>query len=107
MSGAAAWLDGVTERERRPTGRSTQVEQEREGAVTTTLTASSLTASDRCDRCGAQAYVRVTLVSGSELLFCAHHAREYQPRLRELEARIEDETVRLEDTPAVASLDER
>jgi len=51
--------------------------------------------------------VRVTLVSGSELLFCAPHAREYQPRLRELEARIEDETVRLEDTPAVASLDER
>ena len=101
-------MDGVTERER-CTHRLIGARRvaEREGAVTTTLTASPLTASDRCDRCGAQAYVRVTLVSGSELLFCAHHAREYQPRLRELEARIEDETVRLEDTPAVASLDER
>jgi hypothetical protein len=43
----------------------------------------SLTASDRCDRCGAQARVRVTLVSG-ELLFCAHHAKDYVARLREL-----------------------
>ena len=43
----------------------------------------SLTAADRCDRCGAQARVRVTLVSG-ELLFCAHHAKDYEARLREL-----------------------
>jgi hypothetical protein len=43
----------------------------------------SLTASDRCDRCGAQARVRVTLVSG-DLLFCAHHAKDYEARLREL-----------------------
>jgi len=43
----------------------------------------SLTASDRCDRCGAQARVRVTLVSG-DLLFCAHHAKDYEVRLREL-----------------------
>src|ERR1700740_562413 len=31
-----------------------------------------LSALDRCDLCGAQAYIRVTLESG-ELLFCAHH----------------------------------
>jgi hypothetical protein len=33
-----------------------------------------LNSNDRCDyaRCGAQAYVRATGVSG-ELLFCAHH----------------------------------
>lgn len=31
-----------------------------------------LTAEDRCDRCGAQAYVSVTGVSG-ELMFCGHH----------------------------------
>ena len=31
--------------------------------------------SDRCDKCGAQAKVRATLVSG-ELYFCGHHARE-------------------------------
>ena len=41
----------------------------------------SLTAADRCDRCGAQARVRVTLASG-ELLFCNHHAKEHEPRLR-------------------------
>lgn len=31
-----------------------------------------LTAADRCDSCTAQAYVKVTGVSG-DLLFCAHH----------------------------------
>jgi hypothetical protein len=31
-----------------------------------------LTANDRCDRCGAQAYVQVNGMEGS-LLFCAHH----------------------------------
>jgi len=40
-----------------------------------------LSAADRCDRCGAQARVRVVLASG-ELLFCAHHAKAYEPSLR-------------------------
>ena len=31
-----------------------------------------LTTSDRCDRCGSQAYVKI-LGSTGELLFCAHH----------------------------------
>lgn len=31
-----------------------------------------LTAADRCDRCDAQAYVKITGVSG-DLLFCGHH----------------------------------
>jgi hypothetical protein len=31
-----------------------------------------LTANDRCDSCGAQAYVSVTGVNG-ELMFCGHH----------------------------------
>ena len=39
------------------------------------LAPSDLTAMDRCDRCGAQAFYRAVLVSG-ELLFCAHHGRE-------------------------------
>lgn len=43
----------------------------------------TLSAADRCDRCGAQARVRVTLPAG-ELLFCAHHAKEHEPRLREI-----------------------
>jgi hypothetical protein len=41
-----------------------------------------LTALDRCDRCGAQAYVRVTLPAGTELLFCAHHMREHGEKLK-------------------------
>ena len=43
-----------------------------------------LTAADRCDRCGAQAYIRVDLASGGELLFCAHHGRAHEAKLREM-----------------------
>jgi hypothetical protein len=71
------------------------------------LTARPLVAADRCDRCGAQAYVRVTMPSGLELLFCAHHGRVYQAQLREVAVTIQDETERLADTPATASLGER
>ena len=67
----------------------------------------ALTAADRCDRCGAQAYVRVSLTSGGELLFCAHHGREHAPRLREVAAEIHDESDRLSATPASAPADER
>ena len=42
----------------------------------------SLTRSDRCDRCGAQARVRVVLLAG-DLLFCAHHAKAYEDKLRD------------------------
>ena len=38
----------------------------------------ALTTADRCDRCGAQAYYRVTLNNGGELLFCAHHAHMHE-----------------------------
>jgi hypothetical protein len=72
----------------------------------TTALAPSLTAADRCDRCGAQAYVRARLNAGGELLFCAHHGREHLPKLRE-HAEIHDESDRLHETPAVAPLEER
>jgi hypothetical protein len=61
--------------------------------VTGTMT-HPLTAADRCDRCGAQAYVRVVLPVG-ELLFCAHHAREHAPKFAELATHVQDETDRL------------
>jgi hypothetical protein len=83
------------------------VRVEKEGADVTTLTASPLTATDRCDRCGAQAYIRATLASGSELLFCAHHAREYETGLRAIEAEIYNEADRLDETPPMAALEER
>ncbi len=76
--------------------------------MTTVLAPSSpLTAADRCDRCGAQAYVRVVLPGGSELLFCAHHGKKYESELRKIAAEFQDETARLTDTPATASPDER
>ncbi len=54
-----------------------------------------LTAADRCDRCGAQAYVRVLLNSGGELLFCAHHMRKHDDSLRKIASDIQDETDKL------------
>ena len=62
-----------------------------------------LTAVDRCDRCGAQAYLRVSLQAGGELLFCAHHAREHGDKLREIASHVHDETNKLADTPSAAS----
>lgn len=67
----------------------------------------ALTALDRCDRCGAQAYVRVELNGGSELLFCAHHGREHSDKLRDVAASIQDESHKLTDTPAIAPEEER
>ncbi|MVA75715.1 hypothetical protein GC722_06710 [Auraticoccus sp. F435] len=57
--------------------------------------ARALNAGDRCDRCGAQAYMRVTLASGGELLFCAHHGKEHADRLKQVALNIQDETSRL------------
>ena len=55
----------------------------------------ALTVADRCDRCGAQAYLRVTMPSGGELLFCAHHARAHQDKLQQVALKIQDETNRV------------
>ena len=71
--------------------------------MTTAVAPSSpLTAADRCDRCGAQAYLRVELQSGGELLFCAHHAREHGDKLKEVAVNVLDETHKLGATPAIA-----
>jgi hypothetical protein len=76
--------------------------------VTTAVASNSqLTAADRCDRCGAQAYLRVELQSGGELLFCAHHAREHGDKLKEIAANVVDETHKLSTKPAPAPDDER
>nr|WP_241895698.1 hypothetical protein [Jatrophihabitans sp. GAS493] len=49
----------------------------------------------------------MTLASGSDLLFCAHHHREYEPRLREVAASIQDESERLAAVPATSVAEER
>ncbi len=75
--------------------------------MTTTIAASPLTAADRCDRCGAQAYVRTTMGSGFDLLLCAHHFHENESRLREIAVSIQDESQRLATVPATAAAEER
>lgn len=57
--------------------------------TTSTLTRPELTAADRCDRCGAAAQARAILSNGGELLFCGHHAREYENKLKEMDADIQ------------------
>ena len=60
-----------------------------------TSVAVPLTALDRCDRCSSQAYVRATMPSGAELLFCGHHANEHRAPLIVAGASFYDETDKL------------
>ena len=63
----------------------------------------TLTAADRCDRCGARAYIRVLLPAGGELLFCAHHGRTHASALQAVDADIQDESKALAGTPSTAA----
>ena len=54
----------------------------------------SLEVSDRCDACGAQAYIRVGLSTG-ELLFCAHHGNANKAKLEPIAKFWHDETDKL------------
>ncbi|GAB3286473.1 DUF7455 domain-containing protein [Kineosporia babensis] len=67
----------------------------------------TLTATDRCDRCGARAYVRVTLPGGGELLFCGHHGHAHKEALTAASASIQDESQSLTTTPSTAPEGER
>ena len=49
-----------------------------------TALAPTLTAADRCDRCGAQAFIRARLAGDMELLFCAHHGRSHLDKLQDV-----------------------
>ncbi|MFY9331854.1 MAG: hypothetical protein WAO41_09290 [Candidatus Nanopelagicales bacterium] len=71
--------------------------------MTPTLAPSSaLDATDRCDRCGAQAYVRVVLLTGGELLFCGHHWSRHADSLKDKARDVTDETHRLSAVDAGA-----
>ena len=83
MSGGRFWASGRAQR------------QESESADGAQVLDGTLTAADRCDRCGARAYVRVLLPSRLELLFCAHHNRQYASALTKIAVEIRDETDRL------------
>ena len=60
---------------------------------------STLSVADRCDRCGAQAFVRVVLRAG-ELLFCGHHGRENAPALAAVALFVEDGTGAINAKPS-------
>ena len=76
-------------------GRDVGAENENAAAAGAPARSWRLTAVDRCDRCGAQAYVRVLLHSGQDLLFCAHHYRQHAPALARVARTVQDETQRL------------
>ena len=60
--------------------------------------AAQLSRQDRCDRCGAQAYVKATLdQAGAELLFCGHHFRAHELKLVAAGATIVDERHRIDE----------
>lgn len=50
----------------------------------------TLTLGDRCDSCGAEAFVWVNGISG-DLLFCAHHFNKWEDKIREFAYEIVDE----------------
>ncbi|MDP9432811.1 MAG: hypothetical protein M3P91_08910 [Actinomycetota bacterium] len=68
-----------------------------------TIRTDGLTAADRCDRCGAQAFVHVKLAAGGELLFCGHHGKQYGDKLRSLATEFIDETGKLSGGSGTAS----
>ena len=43
----------------------------------------TLTAHDRCDRCRAQAYVKVYFTADSDLMFCGHDWAEFRKKIGE------------------------
>ena len=78
-----------------PRGRDSRADSENATAAGARAPIWRLTAVARCDRCGAPAYVRVLLPSRLELLFCAHHNRQYSSALANIAVEIQDETIRL------------
>lgn len=49
--------------------------------------------------CGAQAFMRVVLPSGGELLFCGHHGNEYLPVLTAAGAYVQDDRTLINTKP--------
>jgi hypothetical protein len=68
----------------------------------TLLAPADLTHADRCDRCGAQAFYRAVLANG-ELLFCAHHGREYADKLATVALELQDGTAAINSKPSPAA----
>jgi hypothetical protein len=53
---------------------------------------------DRCDRCGAQAFVLAKVLE-TDLFFCGHHFHEHESKIREVAASVVDERDRINTKP--------
>lgn len=66
---------------------------------------------DRCDRCGAQAFVRARIevevapgiVGPVDLHFCGHHFRKHETAIRAAARELLDERARINARPSVAA----
>lgn len=61
-----------------------------------------LTANDRCDRCGSQAFVWVNGING-DLQFCRHHFLKHEEAIRAYAFEIIDETYKINEKPSESS----
>ncbi|MDP9239231.1 MAG: hypothetical protein M3O55_01115 [Actinomycetota bacterium] len=62
--------------------------------IESSRTAVAITTAERCDRCGARAFVRTTFAAGDELhdlLWCGHHFAAHEARIREQAVFVQDE----------------
>jgi hypothetical protein len=74
------------------------------GTTATDTQVRKLTRGDRCDRCGAEAFVQATMPSGFELLFCGHHFNENESVLTEKGAAVTiDERHTINAAPSVSA----
>lgn len=72
-----------------------------------TVATPALTADDRCDSCGSQAYVVVAMESTNlPLLFCLHHWNQHRAGLESVSRVIVDETDRLVEKPALVETED-
>jgi hypothetical protein len=89
LTGGLPPIDGGAEADRSPAItrsahrhlREPAYRKDRPVSAFATAAPGRLTNADRCDRCGAQAFVRTTMSSGHELLWCAHHFAENEQGL--------------------------
>ncbi|MFB9723464.1 DUF7455 domain-containing protein [Planobispora longispora] len=60
---------------------------------------------DRCDQCGAQAFVRVAFGPERDLLFCGHHYNRHEPVLmtQYSHVTVTDERHRINQKPSVSA----
>jgi len=62
-----------------------------------------LTARDRCDSCGAQAFSIAENDKSHDLYFCNHHKNKFEAQLIAQGFRITDESYKLNEKPSISA----